>query len=93
MRQIPDCFNTNGRSDLAGVYEAMVDHETCDPFENSEDATVAFENAAWLPLLKHNLADIQCTRGLAQLAGSLVPKSDCSMESQPTGNKKVSIIY
>jgi hypothetical protein len=29
-----------------------------DPFEDSEEAVAAFEDAVWLPLLKHNFADI-----------------------------------
>jgi hypothetical protein len=46
----------------------------------------AFENAEWLPLLRHNLADIQRTRELAQLADRYVPQSDFSMKNlQPPG--------
>ena len=41
----------------------------------------AYEDAEWLPLLKHNLADIQRTRELALLAGRFVPKSDFSMKN------------
>ena len=35
----------------------------------------------WLPLLKHNLADIQRTRELADLAGRFVAKSDFKMKN------------
>ncbi|WP_205738953.1 hypothetical protein [Halonotius pteroides] len=41
----------------------------------------AFEAAEWLPLLKHNLADIQRTRGLAELAGRFVARSDFNMKN------------
>jgi len=41
----------------------------------------AFEAAKWLPLLEHNLVDIQRTRELALLAGRFVPKSDFSMKN------------
>jgi hypothetical protein len=48
----------------------------------------AFEAAEWLPLLKHNLADIQRTRELAQLADRYVPRSDFGMKNlQPPGKQ------
>lgn len=81
MMQIVDRFDTKGHSDLVGVYDTLLTDETCDPFEDSEEAVAAFEHAEWLPLLKHNLADIQRTRELARLAGRFVPKSDFSMKN------------
>jgi uncharacterized protein YprB with RNaseH-like and TPR domain len=81
MMQIVDRFDTNDQRDLVGVYDVLVGEETCDPFENSAAAVDAFEAADWLPLLKHNLADIQRTRELADLAGRFVPKSDFSMKN------------
>jgi len=81
MMQIVDRFDTKGHSDLVGVYDTLLSDETCDPFDDSEEAVGAFEDAEWLPLLKHNLADIQRTRELARLAGRFVPKSDFSMKN------------
>jgi uncharacterized protein YprB with RNaseH-like and TPR domain len=81
MMQIVDRFDTNDKRNLVGVYDVLVGDETCDPFEDSAAAVDAFEAADWLPLLKHNLADIQRTRELADLAGRFVPKSDFSMKN------------
>jgi hypothetical protein len=63
------------------VYETLIGESTCDPFEESSTAVTAFENEDWLPLLKHNLADIQRTRELATLAERFVPKSDFKMKN------------
>ncbi len=79
--QIVDGFATNGHSDLDGVYEALVSDDTFDPFDDNEEAVEAFENASWLPLLKHNLADIKRTHQLARLADAFVPESDFSMKN------------
>ena len=81
MMETMDRFDTNDQRDLVGVYEQLIGNEGCDPFEDSGKAVSAFEAAEWLPLLKHNLADIQRTRELAQLAGRFVPKSDFGMKS------------
>ena len=81
MMQIVDRFDTNDQRDLVGVYDVLVGEETCDPFDDSAAAVDAFEAANWLPLLEHNLADIQRTRELADLAGRFVPKSDFSMKN------------
>jgi hypothetical protein len=81
MMEAIDRFDTNDQRDLVGVYERLIGNETCDPFEDSSRAVDAFEAAEWLPLLKHNLADIQRTRELAQLASRFVPKSDFSMKN------------
>jgi len=81
MMQIVDRFETNDSSDLVGVYDALIAESTCDPFEDSAEAVEAFEAGEWLPLLKHNLADIQRTRELADLAGRFIPKSDFSMKN------------
>ena len=81
MMETMDRFDTNDQRDLVGVYEQLIGNESCDPFEDSGEAVSAFEAAEWLPLLKHNLADIQRTRELAQLAGRFVPKSDFGMKS------------
>jgi len=74
MMQIVDRFDTHDHRDLVGVYETLIGEETCDPFEDSAEAVDAFEDDTWLPLLKHNLADIQRTRELAELAGRFVAR-------------------
>jgi len=81
MMETIDRFDTNDQRDLVGVYEQLIGDESCDPFEDSGEAVSAFEAAEWLPLLKHNLADIQRTRELALLAGRFVPKSDFGMKN------------
>lgn len=81
MMQIVDRFETGGQRDLVGVYDTLMDKETCDPFEDSADAVTAFETGDWLSLLQHNLADIQRTRELAQLAGRFVARSDFKMKN------------
>ncbi len=81
MKQIVAPFDTNGHSDLVGVYEALVADGTVPPFEESEDAVTAFANAEWMGLLKHTLANIQRTRELARMAGSFIPQSDFLLKS------------
>jgi len=81
MMEMVDRFDTQDHRDLVGVYDHLLGNETCDPFEDSGEAVDAFEAAEWLPLLEHNLADIQRTRELALLAGRFVPKSDFSMKN------------
>jgi hypothetical protein len=48
---------------------------------DSGRAVDVFEDGDWLPLLKHNLADIQRTRELADLTGRFVPQSDFLMKN------------
>ena len=81
MMQIVDRFDTHDHSDLVGVYETLIGNETCDPFEDSAEAVDAYDDGSWLPLLKHNLADIQRTRELAELAGRFVARSDFKMKN------------
>jgi len=86
MMETIERFETHDQSDLVGVYDQLIGNPTCDPFEDSEEAVKAFEAAEWLPLLRHNLADIQRTRELAQLADRFVPQSDFGMKNlQPPG--------
>jgi uncharacterized protein YprB with RNaseH-like and TPR domain len=80
-------INTGDETDLEGVYDALVGSETCDPFEDSSAAVRAFESEDWLPLLRHNLADIERTRELADLAGRVVPRSDFSMKNLAPPNQ------
>ena len=81
MIQLVDRFNTHDHSDLVGVYDVLVGEETCDPFDDSAEAVDAFETGEWLSLCQHNLADIQRTRKLAQLAGQFVARSDFKMKN------------
>lgn len=74
-------FDTGNVSDLVGVYEALIDGEDCDPFDDSASAVATHEAGEWTPLLLHNLADIERTRELARLAGRYVPKSDFKMKN------------
>jgi len=81
MTQLVDRFNTNDHSDLVGVYDILVGEETCDPFDDSAEAVDAFETGEWLSLCQHNLADIQRTRELAELAERFVARSDFKMKN------------
>jgi hypothetical protein len=74
-------FDTGDTSDLVGVYDRLIGDESCDLFDESGQAVDAWEQREWLPLLKHNLADIERNRELAVLAGEYVPKSDFSMKN------------
>ena len=86
MEAVVDRFDTNDQRDLVGVYDELIGTPTCDPLDDSGAAVDAFNDGDWLPLLKHNLADIQRTRELAQLADRYVPQSDFSMKNlQPPG--------
>jgi uncharacterized protein YprB with RNaseH-like and TPR domain len=81
MMSIVDRFATGDQTDLVGVYDALIGDPTCDPFADSAEAVEAFETGEWQPLLEHNLADIQRTRELAELAGRFVPKADFQMKN------------
>jgi uncharacterized protein YprB with RNaseH-like and TPR domain len=81
MMQIVDRFETGDHGDLVGVYDTLIGEDTCDPFDDSSQAVDAFESEDWLPLLRHNLADIQRTRELARLAGRFVARSDFQMKN------------
>jgi len=81
MLDVVKRFDTGETRDLVGVYEKLIGEESCDTFEESEQAVDAFENGDWESLLLHNLADIQRTRELAVLASEYVPKSDFRMKN------------
>lgn len=87
MMQVVDRFDTDDRADLVGVYNSLIGNDTCDPFTDSGEAVAAFERGDWLPLLRHNLADIQRTRELALLAGRFVPRSDFKMKNLQPPNR------
>lgn len=81
MMDVMERFDTDDTRDLVGVYDLLVGGDSCDPFNDSASAVDAFEAGDWLPLLRHNLADIKPTRELAELAGRFVPKSDFKMKN------------
>jgi hypothetical protein len=81
MMEVMERFDTDDTRDLVGVYDLLIGDDSCDPFEDSGSAVRAFEAGNWLPLLRHNLADIRRTRELAELAGRFVPKSDFKMKN------------
>ena len=87
MMQVADRFDTNDHADLVGVYDALIGDDSCDPFSASGEAVAAFEGGDWLPLLQHNLADIQRTRELALLAGRFVARSDFKMKNLEPPNR------
>ena len=74
-------FDTGEANDLVGVYDRLIGEDSCDPFDDSAEAVTAFDEGEWLALLQHNLADIERTRELAELAGRFVPSSDFSMKN------------
>lgn len=74
-------FDTGKTGDLVGVYDRLINEDSCDPFDDSGSAVDAWDQGNWLLLLKHNLADIERTRDLAILASEYVPKSDFSMKN------------
>jgi len=87
MLDVVDRFATNDTRDLVGVYDQLIDEETCDPFDDSEAAVDAFNDCKWESLLRHNLADIHRTRKIALLAGEYVPKSDFRMKNLAPPNR------
>jgi hypothetical protein len=76
-----DGFETDGMSDLAGVYEQLIGSDCGDPFEESGAAVGAYERGAWEELLAHNLADIERTRELALVAERYIAGSDFGMKN------------
>jgi hypothetical protein len=78
---IVEGFDTGDVSDLVGVYDDLIGGDDCDPFNDSASAVATHEDGDWVPLLLHNLADIERTRELAVLAGRYIPKSDFNMKN------------
>jgi len=75
-------FNTS-EDTLSGVYEELIGTglNELDPFTDSSEAVTAWEEGAYEPLIIHNVADIQRTRALMELAEQYCSKSDFSMKS------------
>ncbi len=80
-------FDTNGEKGLVGVYDELIGEESCDPYDDSEEAVDAFEEGDWESLLLHNLADIQRTLELAMLGEQYVPRSDFKMKNLNPPNR------
>jgi len=78
---IVERFDTGDVSDLVGVYEELIGDEDCDPFTDSASAVATHKEGDWVPLLLHNLADVERTRELAVLAGRYIPRSDFNMKN------------
>lgn len=81
VRSLIERFNTGDVGDLASVYTELGSKEFEDPFDDSGTAIDAYRNSNWLPLLRHNLADLVRTHELAVLANRYVPKSDFNMKN------------
>lgn len=81
VRSMVERFNTGEATDLESVYAELLGGCCQDPFDESEAAIDAYWNADWLPLLRHNLADLVRTLELAALADRYVPKSDFNMKN------------
>ncbi|MFW5900471.1 MAG: ribonuclease H-like domain-containing protein [Halodesulfurarchaeum sp.] len=75
-------FNTSDDS-LSGVYGELIGSglNDLDPFADSKEAVTAWEKGTYEPLITHNVADIQRTRALMELAERYCSKSDFSMKS------------
>lgn len=68
-------------SDQVGVYQALTDTvHTYDPWANSKNAVIAFEEGTYAPLALHNLADVVKTKELTDLAVNYVSKDDLSLK-------------
>jgi uncharacterized protein YprB with RNaseH-like and TPR domain len=75
-------FNTSADS-LTAVYDELIGGglTELDPFEDSEEAVDAWDQAEFAPLVHHNVADIRRTRALARLAEQYCSKSHFTMRS------------
>lgn len=73
-------FNTS-EDTLAGVYAELIGAglSEVDPFGDSERAVDAWTEGAFESLIRHNLADIQRTRALMQVAERYCSKSHFTM--------------
>ncbi len=84
---IQNRFNTSidgeEQNGLVSAYDTLVGGNLtkCDPFDESEEAVIAFETGAFEQLLAHNLADILRTKALASLAEQYCGKSEFNLKS------------
>ena len=70
-------------NDLVGAYDTLIGGEVSltDPFAESSEAVAAFENAAFVDVVKHNAADVRRPRALGKLAQTYCSKSDIQLKS------------
>ncbi len=70
-------------ADLGGVYDLVLggDLGELDPFVDSEEAVVAYEEGDFEAVLAHNLADVRRTAALAAVAERYCGKSDFDVKS------------
>jgi uncharacterized protein YprB with RNaseH-like and TPR domain len=84
---ITNRFNTSvdgeSRQGLAGAYDVLVDGELgeLDPFDESREAVVAYDEAQFVELVLHNVADVLRTQALGRLAERYCSKSDFRLKS------------
>lgn len=85
MDVVESNFNTSDNS-LATAYRELVGDglNGMDPFEDSVEAITAWESAEYVPLARHNLADIRRTRALVDVAERYCSKSHFNMRSLET---------
>lgn len=87
MPVVTNRFNTtvdgDERGDLAGTYDALCDgsYGNVDPFADSEEAVMAFEDGRFDTLVLHNVADVLRTRALGQVAERYCSKSEFRVKS------------
>lgn len=82
MNAVQRCYpEPDDIKDLETAYEVLIGADCADPFDDSLEAVAAHEDGEWVPLLLHNLSDIERTRELAVLAGQYVPGKDFKMKN------------
>jgi len=67
--------------DLCGAYDALIDGDHCDPYEDSSEAVTADYDGDWESLVLHNVADIIRTQRLADWMQRYVPASDFKLKN------------
>lgn len=85
MDVVESKFNTSDNS-LATAYRELVGDglNGMDPFEDSVEAITAWEAGEYVPLARHNLADIRRTRALVDVAEQYCSTSHFNMRSLET---------
>jgi len=68
-------------SDLCGAYDALIDGDHCDPYQDSNEAVSAAYNGEWESLVLHNVADLNRTQQLADWMQRYVPASDFKLKN------------
>ncbi len=87
MSVVTNRFNTtvdgDEQGDLAGTYDALCggSYGDVDPFADSEEAVMAFEDGQFDTLVLHNVADVLRTRALGRVAERYCSKSEFKVKS------------